>query len=145
MPASSTSLTSVRRLSLWSIVMLFAVATVSVPTMIHFRRQAKMPKSLAELAQRIQDKHPQWHIVPASFTGDLDQGFWVCRENRAQHELLLLHRRESRAAQWTGVVLVHRETVLSVGPSEHVFRQGNITLFGDKEILLQLAPLLSGG
>jgi hypothetical protein len=123
---------------LWVVLSLFLAAATSVPAVMQFRR-AKTPKDLGELVERIEEKHSEWHIVPAAnLTNNLRQGFYICEESHSWDDLQRLHRR-SPSDSWRGVVFVEATGDQTAPALEEEGKRHLIVepfvMFGDPEML----------
>ncbi|HEY7156600.1 MAG TPA: hypothetical protein VH575_21710 [Gemmataceae bacterium] len=140
MPASQTAPPLTRRRRpwiLWVSALLFVAAAVSVPMATRFRRQAKTPKGLTELAERLKVTHPDWHIVKATGQADgLESGFWVCEQEVPIDQLCCLACRVEDGPEWEHVVLCRKKSAPHLNDwGDYGVVLDGIELFGDPDML----------
>jgi hypothetical protein len=134
-------------------MVLFLAALVSVPALQCARRPA-LPKDLAELAERIKARHPEWYLVPTAASEDIRSGYWVCDRPRRREQLIHLVPVKEFGSNWRGVVLCQARgkyhTGEIVGHKEErdmpaIFQRVDpFTFFGDTQMVDDLGKIVSG-
>lgn len=110
-------------------------AMVFVPAVAqvrHSHREASMPHTLEEAAERIKTAHPEWKIVAAREDGNVANGFYAVKAS--SQDVRGLPRYLSHLHLWSGVVFI--SSAQTVDTTDNTFERGTIVgdyyLYGDK-------------
>lgn len=129
---------------LWVVVLLFLLACASLSLLATLRRpQRPSTPTLSQLAERIKQEHPEWHIASMARNGDLSWGFYVCDQPRETSDLQWLPLQSEQATRWRGVVFVAQaRNKLHDDWGEHGRNIGLYMIFGDPKLLRPIESML---
>jgi len=118
---------------MWTVFTLFALTAVACVLLTN-RQLRPEPKvwDLPALAEHLRKMDPRLHLIPASKTGDLREGFYLSEWTNSWWEVSSLICDPGRKHLWCGVALC-RENKLN--PSRHDMER-EVSRWGDGGLLL---------
>jgi hypothetical protein len=134
---------------------LWAIFALTAATCVFLTNRNLRPVSevwdLPALAEQVRKTDPNLHLIPASKTGDLDEGFYLSERSTSWREVSSLICNPERKHRWRGVALC-RENKLNPSRDEvrHEIAEwgdgglllGYITIVGDPELVRRIRAAL---
>lgn len=138
-----------RKPSWYSVAFVSLLAAMAVvPTAAHLcraRREAAIPHTLEEVAERIRTAHPEWCIIPAAAYDDIRFGFYVSSHPHTYRELSRLQRDGRNDPMWLDIIYVCYDSprLLHDDADPLLLILSPFLLYGDRILLDRIISLMA--